>query len=411
MVSADKILDAAIAENADVIGLSGLITPSLEEMVNVASEMERRKMKMPLLIGGATTSEVHTAVKVAPAYSNSVIHVRDASKAAGVLSSLIRSGNDDFTTEMKAKYDKLRETHNLKNSNQTLISLADARGNKFKTDWENYRPPVPAKLGTHVLHNIDLKEVSEFIDWTMFFSAWKLSGRVPTIFDDAVKGEEAKKLFADAQEFLQKIIDNRLIELRAVFGLYPAVAVGDSVKVEKQEFTFLRNQEQKPSGTPNLSLSDFIAPESSGVEDYIGAFAVTATPVEEFGNDDYSTIMLRILCDRFAEATAEWLHFKVRTEYWGFYRGIRPAPGYPACPDHTEKRVLFDLLEAEKNIGAALTENFAITPPSAVCGYFFSHPNSAYFNIEKIDSEQPADYAKRKNFTLENAKKWLATNL
>jgi 5-methyltetrahydrofolate--homocysteine methyltransferase len=360
---------------------------------------------------------------VAPAYSNSVIHVRDASKAAGILSSLIRSGNDAFTAEMKEKYDRLRETHNLKKNGNRLISLVEARDNGFKTDWGNYRPPVPAKLGLHILTKINLKEVSEYIDWTSFFFAWKLAGKYPAIFDDPAKGEEAKKLFNDAQEYLCKIIDKNLIELKAVFGLYPAAAAGDSVKVfssdrktQISEFTFLRNQEQKAQGTPNLSLADFIAPELSGTEDYIGAFAVTATldvmASKEFGDDDYSTIMLRLICDRFAEAAAEWLHFKVKTEYWGKNtRGIRPAPGYPACPDHTEKRVLFNLLEAEKNINATLTENFAMTPLSAVCGYFFSHPDASYFNLGKIDDEQLANYAKRKNFTLEEAKKWLAPNI
>jgi 5-methyltetrahydrofolate--homocysteine methyltransferase len=320
---------------------------------------------------------------------------------------------------MKEKYDKLRETHNLKNNSRALISLTEARDNRFKTDWKNYTPPAPAKQGLHILKNIDIKEVAEFIDWTSFFYAWKLTGKYPAIFNDTLKGEEAKKLFGDAQECLRTIIDKKLIALKAVFGLYPAVTVGDSVKVfsnsdkKKQisEFTFLRNQEQKTQGVPNMSLSDFVAPESSGIDDYIGAFAVTATLADVAKDDDYQTIMLRIISDRLAEAATEWLHFKVRTEYWVCSKGIRPAPGYAACPDHSEKRVIFDLLEAEKNIEAALTENFAIIPPSAVCGYFFSHPNSSYFNLGKIDGEQFADYAKRKNFTLEEAKKWLAPNL
>ena len=438
MVPAEKILDTAIKEKVDFIGLSGLITPSLEEMVHVASEMERRKLIFPLLIGGATTSEIHAAVKVAPAYSNCVIHVKDASKAAGVLSALLQKDKSKYVSSIKEKYTKMREAHSSRKSERNIIPLSEARKNKYHTDWKNFGICKPLKPGHHILHDIDLKELSGFIDWTFFFFSWKLSGKYPAIFNDPVKGTEARKLFDDGQFYLKEIIDKRLLEAKAVFGLYPAVSDGDDVKVfgdiNKKEvisrFIFLRNQELKEKGVPNISLSDFIAPESSGLTDHIGAFVVTAAldneALKQYAEDDYASIMIRILSDRLAEAVAEWLHAKVRTEYWGYdvnekltidemlrlkYHGIRPAPGYPACPDHTEKRILFDLLEAEKNIGAELTENFAMVPPASVSGYFFSHPGSSYFNIGKIGTDQLEDFAKRKNFTLTEAGKWLAPNL
>jgi 5-methyltetrahydrofolate--homocysteine methyltransferase len=436
MVPAEKILDAAIKEKADIIGLSGLITPSLEEMVHVAAEMERRKLSLPLLIGGATTSEVHAAVKIDPAYSNSVIYVKDASKAAGVVASLLQDDRSEYVKAVKNKYQKLRADHSSRQSEKNLISLEEARNNKYATDWSSYEFIRPAKPGLHVLDNIDLKELVEYFDWTFFFHAWKVGGKYPAIFDDPVKGNEARKLFDEAQEYLKLIIDNNIVKAKGVFSLLPAVSDGDDVKIlsetkqEKAVFRFLRNQEKKENGVPNLSLSDYIAPESTGAIDNIGLFAVTAELNEEeyrkYSNDDYATIMIRILSDRFAEAAAEWLHYKVRKEYWGYakdenlgiedmlklkYRGIRPAPGYPACPDHTEKRLLFDLLEAEKNIGASLTENFAMIPPAAVSGYFFAHPGSAYFNIGRIGQDQLKDYAARKNITLEEAARWLAPNL
>ncbi len=438
MVPADKILDTAIKEKVDFIGLSGLITPSLEEMVHVASEMERRKMSVPLLIGGATTSEIHAAVKVAPAYSNAVIHVKDASKAAGVLSALMQGDNSAYVGAVRDKYDKMREAHSSRRAESNLISLDAARNNRFVSDWSKYEIKKPLKPGHHVLHDIDLQELSEYIDWTFFFFSWKISGKYPAIFNDPVKGPEAKKLFEDGQKYLKEIIDKKLLEAKAVFGLYPAVADGDDVNVfsagdsKKQisRFSFLRNQEQKEKDVPNLSLSDYIAPESAGKTDYIGAFVVTAAldneALKQYADDDYASIMIRILSDRLAEAVAEWLHMKVRTDYWGYdksekltidellklkYHGIRPAPGYPACPDHTEKRIIFDLLEAGKNIGAELTENYAMVPPASVSGYFFSHPGSTYFNIGKLGSDQLADYGKRKNFAPAEVRKWLAPNL
>jgi 5-methyltetrahydrofolate--homocysteine methyltransferase len=438
MVPAEKIIDTAIQEKVDIIGLSGLITPSLEEMVHVAAEMERRKISLPLLIGGATTSEIHAAVKVAPAYSNSVVHVKDASKAAGVLSSLLKSDNSAYVASVKEKYRKLRDDHIAHKTEKNLLTLIEARKNKYVTAWDTFQLIEPAKPGLHVLHEIDLNELTGYIDWTFFFFSWKLSGKYPAIFSDPVKGVEAKKLFEDAQKYLKEIIDKKILTAKSVFGLYPAVSDGDDVILysdrNKKEiisvFRFLRNQELKERGVPNLSLSDYIAPESSGLVDSIGAFVVTAdidnNVFDHYKEDDYASIMIRILSDRLAEAAAEWLHEKIRQEYWGYasqekltieemlklkYKGIRPAPGYPACPDHTEKQVIFDLLGAEKEIGAALTENFAMVPPASVSGYFFSHPGSTYFNIGKIGPDQLKDYAKRKNFTHAEAAKWLSPNL
>ena len=438
MVPAEKIIDTAIKEKVDIIGLSGLITPSLEEMVHVASEMERRKIILPLLIGGATTSEIHAAVKVAPAYSHAVIHVKDASKAAGVLSSLFQKDNSGYVSGIKDKYRKMREDHNSRQTEKNLVSLTEARKNRYVTNWQSVKLFEPLKPGLHVLHEIDLNALAGYIDWTFFFFAWKISGKYPAIFSDPVKGVEAKKLFDEAQMYLKTIIDHKLLTAKGVFGLFPAVSDGDDVKVFsdkskkklKSVFRFLRNQETKEKGVPNLSLSDYIAPETSGLVDNIGAFVVTVAIDNEalgkYKDDDYATIMIRILSDRLVEAAAEWLHEKIRREYWGYaphenlnidellklkYKGIRPAPGYPACPDHTEKRVLFDLLGAEKMVGAELTENFAMAPPASVSGYFFSHPGSTYFNIGKLGADQLKDYASRKNMTLNEAARWLAPNL
>ena len=438
MVPAEKIIDTAVKEKADIIGLSGLITPSLEEMVHVASEMERRKISLPLLIGGATTSEIHAAVKVAPAYSNAVIHVKDASKAAGVLSALLQKDNSAYVSSIRTKYKKLRDDHESRHIEKNLLTLAAARNNKYITDWQSNKPFEPDKPGIHTFHEIDLNELKGYIDWTFFFFAWKISGKYPAIFNDPVKGVEARKLFADAQLYLKKVVDEKLVTARAVFALLPAESDGDDVKVfsdkskkeTKSIFRFLRNQEPKEKGIPNLSLSDYIAPAGTGLTDWIGTFVVTADidnkAFEKYKEDDYATIMIRILSDRLAEAVAEWLHEKIRKEYWGYekdeklpidellklkYKGIRPAPGYPACPDHTEKQVIFDLLDAEKEIGVKLTENYAMMPPASVSGYVFSHPGSIYFNLGKIDTDQLKDYAKRKNFTIEEATKWLSPNL
>lgn len=438
MVPAEKIIDAAIKEKVDFIGLSGLITPSLEEMVHVASEMERRNINIPLLVGGATTSEIHVAVKISPVYSSTVVHVKDASKTAGILSSLSQKDNSGFVSAIKDKYVKMREDHDARQAGRNLLSLSEARKNRYITDWKKSGLCEPAKPGIHVLLEIDLAELTEYIDWTYFFFAWKLSGKFPAILTDPVKGAEAKKLYDDAQKYLKEVTDKKLMTARAVFGLFPAVSDGDNVKVfsdrSKKElksvFRFLRNQEVKEKGVPNLSLSDYIAPESTGLVDTIGAFVVAVDldddPLGMYKADDYATIMIRLLGDRLAEAATEWLHEMIRKEYWGYaaqenltvdeilkmkYTGIRPAPGYPACPDHSEKRVLLDLLGAEDEIGVSLTENFAMVPPSSVCGYIFAHPGSTYFNVGKIDSDQLKDYALRKNLTIEEAARWLSHNL
>jgi len=439
MVPADRIIDTAIKENVDCIGLSGLITPSLEEMAHVASEMERRKLKIPLLIGGATTSEIHTAVKIAPAYSQPVVYVKDASKTAGVLSGLLeKEASGRFASGVAAKYEKLRAEHQAAQKARILLPVEKARENRFVTDWNKYKPFIPAKPGLHVIEEFDLKELYRYIDWTFFFFAWKVSGKYPAIFDDPVKGEEARKLFDDAQKYLQDIIDYKIINAKGILGLFPAASSGDDIRVynssetekEKVVFRFLRNQEPKETRIPNLCLSDFIAPELSGIKDYIGAFVVTAEIHEEalkrYKGDDYSIIMIRILGDRIAEAAAELIHEKIRKEYWGYapdenfsadelfkskYRGIRPAPGYPACPDHTEKQTLFELLEAQKRIGVILTESYAMVPVSSVSGYIFSHPGSSYFNLGKIGTDQLKDYAKRKNILQEEAARWLSPNL
>ena len=438
MATADKIITTAINEKADFIGLSGLITPSLEEMVHVASEMERRKAEIPLLIGGATTSEIHAAVKIAPAYSNTVVHVKDASKAAGVLSSLLREDRSVYINTVREKYRKMLDDHNARKGEKKLLTIDIARQNKYFTDWNSIRIHTPDKPGLHLIEEFDIRILEKYIDWTFFFFAWKLNGKYPAIFEDPVKGEEAKKLFNDAQKYLREIIDRKLLKANGVFGLYPAASVGDDVRVFSERnrkelrtvFRFLRNQEPKEKGTPNLSLSDFIAPESTGIPDYIGAFVVTSNPDNEamgsYKDDDYATIMIRILSDRIAEAAAEYLHELIRKKFWGYasdenlgiedllrirYKGIRPAPGYPACPDHTEKRAIFDLLDAERLAGAGLTENFAMTPPAAVSGYIFSHPASVYFNIGKIGEDQLKDYASRKKMTVEEASRWLAPNL
>ena len=332
----------------------------------------------------------------------------------------------------------MREDHSSRKTEKNLLSLSEARKNKHMTDWKAIKLFEPVKPGLHVFHDIDLNELKGYIDWTFFFFAWKISGKYPAIFSDPVKGVEAKKLFEDAQMYLGKIIEQKLLTAKAVFGLFPALSDGDDVKIFsdkgrkkiKSVFRFLRNQEPKEKGVPNLSLSDYIAPESTGMNDWIGAFVVTADidneRFEKYKEDDYATIMIRILSDRLAEAAAEWLHEKIRREYWGYakqenlpiddllklkYKGIRPAPGYPACPDHTEKQVIFDLLGAEEAIGAKLTENFAMIPPASVSGYIFSHPGSTYFNLGKIDTDQLKDYAKRKNFTYDEAAKWLSPNL
>jgi 5-methyltetrahydrofolate--homocysteine methyltransferase len=441
MVPWKKISEVAREEKCDIIGLSGLITPSLEEMAHNAREMEREGLAIPLLIGGATTSRTHTAVKIAPHYHGPVIWVPDASRSVSVCSNLL---SDDmragYLTEVKAEYERTRAQHEAKQGPE-LITLDRARANALKTDWTEYVPPKPEMLGIKVLKNYDLAEIAGHIDWGPFFQTWELSGPYPAILDDPVVGEAARNVLAEGQAMLKKIIDGRWLTANAVFGLFPAAAVNtDDIEICADESRSkvlmtlhnLRQQNVKPTGRPNLCLADFIAPQGSGVADYIGAFAVTAgigieKRLAEFESrhDDYSSIMLKALADRLAEALTELLHQRMRREFWGYardetldtaalikeqYRGIRPAPGYPACPDHTEKGALFEMLNA-KRAGIDLTESYAMYPASSVSGFYFSHPRSQYFAVGKIGKDQVSDYARRKAMPLAETERWLAPYL
>ncbi|HMM46905.1 MAG TPA: methionine synthase [Thiobacillaceae bacterium] len=443
MVPAQKILDAAREHQADLIGLSGLITPSLEEMAHVAREMQRQGFTTPLLIGGATTSSAHTAVKIAPNYEHPVVHVKDASRAVGVCTQLLsKELRDAYAAEIRAEYDRTRERHLKHKSDTVRLPLGEARANKFKIDWTSYAPPAPKQLGVHVLKAYDLARLAETIDWTPFFSSWELHGKFPRILDDATVGVEARKLYADAQAMLAKMIAENWVEARATFGLFPANTVGeDDIEIYADEsrtavvgtWHGLRQQMKKPTGRANLCLADFVAPAASGVKDYLGAFVVSAgfgedERAEAFkaAHDDYSAILFKALCDRLAESFAEHLHLRVRREFWAYaaqealsneeliaekYQGIRPAPGYPACPEHSEKAGLFELLDATATIGVKLTENFAMWPGAAVSGFYLSHPDSQYFAVAKIERDQVEDYARRKGWTLQEAERWLAPNL
>ena len=441
MVPCQQILDTAREHNADIIGLSGLITPSLEEMAHVAKEMERQGFKIPLLIGGATTSRVHTAVKIEPNYpSGQTVYVVDASRAVGVCSNLLSAtSRDDYIASIKADYVAAREQHEGKKGKASYVTLAEAREHGFKTDWQTVVPSKPAQLGVQKLSDYDLAEIAKFIDWTPFFQAWELAGRYPKILDDEIVGHEARKLFVDAQAMLTQIIAEKWLTANAVFGLFPANSVNnDDIEIYTDEsrqqvamtWHNLRQQTKKPADIPNYCLADFIAPKAANVNDYIGAFAVTTgigidARVAEFEaqHDDYSAIMLKALADRLAEAFAELLHAKVRREHWAYaatetldnealineqYRGIRPAPGYPACPEHSEKGPLFQLLQAPENAGITLTDSFAMLPTAAVSGFYFAHPEAKYFATGKIDRDQVASYAERKGWTVEEAEKWLA---
>jgi len=445
MVPCQKILDMARAEQVDLIGLSGLITPSLEEMAGVAQEMQRQGFTLPLLIGGATTSRTHTAVKIAPGYTNGpTVWVPDASRSVSVCGSLL-AGNEatrrKYLEELRGDYDKVREQHAGKKGPE-LITLDAARANRFKTDWKSYRPDKPAFIGLKHLKNYDLAEIAAHIDWSPFFQTWDLAGSYPKILDDPVVGTEARKVLADAQAMLRKIIEGKWLRANGVFGLFPANSVnhGEDVEIyagEKRDRVLatwhsLRQQNQKPTGNPNLCLGDFVAPRETGVADYIGAFAVTAglgidrrVKAYEEKNDDYGAILLKALADRLAEAFAETLHLRVRREIWGYardekldaaaliaeqYRGIRPAPGYPACPDHTEKGALFALLRASE-VNIELTETFAMLPASSVSGFYLAHPKSQYFAVGKVGRDQVEDYARRKKMELREMERWLAPNL
>ena len=439
MVPSAQILDMARREKADIIGLSGLITPSLEEMAHVAKEMQREGFTIPLLIGGATTSRVHTAVKIAPHYEGSTVWVPDASRAVGVCSNLLSQDlQARYVQEIKDEYEKVRNQHKNKKGPAKLLTLAEARVNAFKTDWENYQPYQPELIGIRTLNNYPLEKIVPYVDWTPFFQAWELAGRYPDILKDEVVGETASQLFRDAQVMLKKIVEQKWLGANAVIGLFPANSVGDDIEIytdqtrSKIAMTYhcLRQQDQKPSGKPNRCLSDFIAPKETGIQDTIGLFAVGAgfgiderIKAFEEANDDYSAIVLKALADRLAEGFAEHMHARVRREFWGYakdenltngqlineeYRGIRPAPGYPACPDHTEKGALFAVLSATENAGIVITESFAMVPTAAVSGFYFSHPESTFFAVGKIGKDQVEDYAKRKGWTLEEAERWLA---
>ena len=439
MASADKILDAAQKENADIVGLSGLITPSLDEMVYVASEMQRRGMKQPLLIGGATTSRAHTSVKIDKAYDEPVVWVKDASRAVGVASKLLSEHKAAFAADITAEYDKIRARHTGK-KRQKLQKLAAARNNRFEFDWSSYTPPAPAKPGVTVLRDYPIGQLIETIDWTPFFISWEMKGVYPAILNDPNKGPEARKLFDDAQAMLQKIVDEGWIKAHGICGFFPANADGDDVivyddqrKTERARLLNLRQQSEHRPGVPNHCLGDFVAPVDSGLPDWVGGFAVTTgdgieAHVQRFkdAHDDYSAIMLEALADRLAEAFAEHLHKRVRTEYWGYqpeeglsnedliaekYQGIRPAPGYPACPEHTEKDTLWDLLDVEAAIGIQLTESRAMWPGASVSGWYYGHPDSRYFVVGRIGKDQVEDYAKRKGWDLATAEKWLSPNL
>jgi 5-methyltetrahydrofolate--homocysteine methyltransferase len=440
MVPCEKILETAIKEGVDLIGLSGLITPSLDEMVHVAREMERLQIKLPLLIGGATTSAKHTAVKIAPGYSQATIHVVDASRSVGVVEKLL---NDQqratFMEQNRTLQRELVESYN-KRQQVTLAPYQEAVARRFATDWSTVRIDKPEFLGQRVIDNLPLERLLPYIDWSPFFQAWEMRGKYPRIFQDETVGDEAKKLFDDAQKLLSEFVEQKRLTARGVYGFWPANSFGDDIVLytdesRNQELTrvhTLRQQWERKGVKAFYALADFIAPLDSGRADYLGAFAVTSgLGVDELvkhynaDHDDYHAIMTKALADRLAEAFAEYLHAQARRD-WGFgreenlnnddlidekYRGIRPAPGYPACPDHTEKRILFDLLDAEKNTGITLTEHFAMTPAASVSGWYFAHPEARYFSVDRISREQVEDYARRKGMTVAEVERWLSPNL
>ncbi|MCQ9636605.1 methionine synthase [Chryseobacterium sp. WG14] len=440
MVPAEKIIQTAIAEKVDVIGLSGLITPSLDEMVYIASELERQNLDFPLLIGGATTSKAHTAVKIDLKYKNAVVHVNDASRAVNVVSSLLGDRNKEYVSDLKNDYSDFREKFLNRQVDKDYVSIEEARKNHFTIDWENEEIFTPNNLGIKVFENQDLHELLPFIDWSPFFRSWDLHGKYPNILEDKVVGVQAKELFKDAQVILKRILDEKLLTAKAIFGIFKAnsnesddILIFDENNNEQAKFLTLRQQAQRSKGKEYLALSDFIAPQSSGKTDYVGAFCVTTgfgtdelSAEYEKANDDYNAIMVKALADRFAEAYAEFLHKKVRTEYWGYanqenlsnedliaekYKGVRPAPGYPACPDHLEKKTIWDLLKVEENIGVYLTESLAMFPTAAVSGYYFGSPHAKYFGLGKITEDQLKDYAARRGCTIQEARKWLSPNL
>ncbi|VAW24311.1 5-methyltetrahydrofolate--homocysteine methyltransferase [hydrothermal vent metagenome] len=442
MVAPEKIIETAKSQKVDVIGLSGLITPSLDEMVYLAKEMERQNFEVPLLIGGATTSKAHTAVKIDPQYKNAVVHVHDASRAVTVVGDLLnKRSNQKYIGDIKEDYVKVRKGFLNRSKQKEYLTLGEARKNKFKIDWNSTKISTPNFIGTHVIDNFDLSKLLDYIDWSPFFRTWELHGKYPAILTDKVVGEEATNLFADANVLLQKILDEKLLKAKAVFGIFPANAVKDDIEVyadtkrNEIEATFvtLRQQLKKKEGIPNIALADFIAPKETGISDYIGSFCVstgfgTAELAAEFekDHDDYNSILIKSLADRLAEAFAEYLHQEVRKKYWGYatseilsnqalikeeYKGIRPAPGYPACPDHTEKLTIWKLLKVKETIGVELTDSLAMWPAASVSGYYFANEKAKYFGLGKITIEQVEDFAKRKKMNIEIAKKWLNPNL
>ena len=439
MVSADKIIQEAKNHKVDIIGLSGLITPSLDEMIDVAKEMEKNNVHIPLLIGGATTSRVHTAVKIEKELpSSSTIHVLDASRSVPVAGSLLGNNKVEFLGKIQQEYQKIRDYHFKKKNQKSYVSIADARKNKFPIDWSSFNSFSPNKMGVHTINDFSAQDISSYIDWTPFFQTWELHGSYPKILEDEIVGEEAKKLFVDAQKMLKKALENNWLDIKAVFGIWEAYTIDDDIFIldSKGELLAvshcLRQQTKKSSKAFNMSLADFIAPKNSGKKDFIGAFVVSSgtnidTIAKNFEKDldDYNSIMIKAIADRMAEAAAEFLHEKIRKNYWGYsnseklsndelikekYKGIRPAPGYPACPDHTEKNTIFNLLDATKNVGVKLTESLAMYPASSVSGWYFSHPESKYFGLGKIKLDQLEDISKRKNVNVSVMKKWLSPN-
>jgi len=439
MVPPEKIIAAAIEHNVDIIGLSGLITPSLDEMVYLAKELDKQNVKIPIMIGGATTSRAHTAVKIAPQYRETVIHVNDASRAVTVAGNLLDHNRKIYASDIRAEYDAFRETFLNRSRDKNFLTIEQARVNKLKLDWENYTPTKPNFIGTKTIE-VDLDVLVPYIDWTPFFRTWELFGKYPAILTDPVVGEQARSVFHDAQEMLKVILKDKKLTAKGIYGIFPVNQVNDDdieVRDESgkllEKFLTLRQQAQKTKGAPNIALADFIAPKESGKTDYMGAFCVTTGfGVDEWAAefqkdlDDYNSIMVKALADRFAEAFAEYLHEKVRKEIWGYsadevfstealieeiYKGIRPAPGYPACPDHLEKPTIWKLLNVEQEIGVTLTESMAMWPASSVSGYYFGNPESKYFGLGKIKEDQVVDYAKRRNIPTETAAKWLNPNI
>ncbi|MFK7032837.1 methionine synthase [Flavobacterium oreochromis] len=442
MVPPEKIIETAVKENVDIIGLSGLITPSLDEMVYLAKELDKLNIKIPVMIGGATTSRAHTAVKIAPEYQSTVVHVNDASRAVTVASNLLQEEvKEEFAKSLRAEYDNLREGYLSRGREKNFLSIADARKNKFQIDWNSYQPVKPNFIGVKQV-DVDLDVLVPYIDWTPFFQSWELYGKYPAILTDEVVGEQATNLFLDAQNMLEKIISEKWFAAKGILGIFPANRVNDddievlgtiNNKQQTTNFLTLRQQSQKTAGVPNIALADFVAPKETGIQDYMGCFCVTTgfgvdekAKEYETNLDDYNSILVKALGDRFAEAFAEYLHERVRKEIWGYasdenltneeliketYKGIRPAPGYPACPDHLEKPTIWKLLDVENQIGVKLTESMAMWPAASVSGYYFANPQSKYFGLGKIKQDQVEDYAIRRGISVEEATKWLAPNI